>query len=197
MPGRGQPQLSLGIGVHGKLRSLMGQDRPGAPSAVPGPARLGTGVGGQGVKGHRPLYPGLAGVGAGRTRHRPGFLAGRLLPSHLAAVRLLAPLRCIPEVVFSHNCTRRRTRHICRDSSLRVRGTQQMKGACAVLGLRQGYRGGVDGGVATQGRGLCFGLLGGTRLLGSLYVCTENSQVTLFFLFKTGFHSVQASFNLL
>ena len=51
---RGLPQLSLGIRVHGKLRSLMGQDRPGAPSAVPGPARLGAGVGGQGVKGHRP-----------------------------------------------------------------------------------------------------------------------------------------------
>lgn len=96
-----------------------------ALTAVPGPASLGAGVGGQGVKGHRTRYPGLAGAGATRAGHRPGFLAERLLPSHLAAVRLFAPLRRIPEVVFSHNRTRRWTRHICRDSSLRVRGTQQ------------------------------------------------------------------------
>lgn len=97
-------------------------------SAVPGPALLGAGVGGQGVKGHRSLYPGLAGAGAARTGHRPGFLAERPLPSHLATVRLFAPLGCIPEVVFSHNCTRRWTRHNCRDSSLRVRGTPPMEG---------------------------------------------------------------------
>jgi hypothetical protein len=89
---RDQPQVSLGIGMHGKLRSLTGQDRPEALSAVPGPALLGSGVGGQGVKGHGSPYPGLAGAGAARTGHKPGFLAERLRPSHLAAVCLFAPL---------------------------------------------------------------------------------------------------------
>lgn len=79
---RGQPQLSLGIRVHRKLRSLMGQDRPGAPSAVPGPARLGAGVGGQGVKGHRPrtrVWPEQAPRGQAQTR-LPGGTPTALSP---------------------------------------------------------------------------------------------------------------------
>lgn len=131
-------------------------------SAVPEPASLGARVGGQGVKGHRPPYPGLAGAGAARTGHRPGFLAERLLPSHLAAVRLFAPLRSVPEVVFSHNCTRRRTRHNCRDSSLRMRGTPPMEERVRGSGPSGKAReAGLARGVVTRGRGLRFGLLGG------------------------------------
>lgn len=121
-------------------------------------------VRGQGVRGqqagrdpsvHAPRYPFLGGAGAASTGQRSGFLAGRLPPSHLAAVRLFTPLRSIPEVVFCHNCTRRWARHSYREPSPRVRcaGGDTRKCACVVPGRPPpGPRGGVGCGAWLQRR---------------------------------------------